>query len=65
MIYKLYGPHIIQQHNIYKIVITVLIINTTKAIYEEEDLLRTPNGKMTNKDNLELSQDHFLRVPII
>ena len=64
MIYKLYGPHIIQQHNIYKIVITVLITNTTKAIYEE-DLLRTPNGKMTNKDNLELSQDHFLRAPMI
>ena len=64
MIYKLYGPHIIQQHNIYKIVITVLIINTTKTIYEE-DLVRTPNGKMTNKDNLELSQDYFLRVPII
>ena len=63
MKYKLYVLHIIQEYNIYKIVITILITKTTEIIYIE-GLVRTPNGEMTQKNNLQLSQDHFLRAPI-
>ena len=60
---KLHGLHIWQEYSIYKKVI-VILIKFTKTI-SIEDLVHTPRGKMTHKNNLEISRDHFSRVPII
>ena len=32
MIYKLHGQHVIKEYNIYKILIIILIIKTTKPV---------------------------------
>ena len=52
------GLHAIQYYNIYKIVdIMMIIIKTTKKYLYRGSC--TPCGKMTRKENLEQSQNHF------
>ena len=52
------GLHAIQYYNIYKIVdIMMIIIKTTKKYLYGGSC--TPCGKVTHKENLEQSQNHF------
>ena len=50
----------VQEYNIYNIVITKLI-KTTITVKHSGPC--TTRGKLNRKDKLEISQDHFLRAP--
>ena len=57
------GLHTIQYWNIYKVVVILVNNNNKKNKKQKKNYLHrgscTPCGKMTHKENLEQSQNHF------